>query len=89
MVITLLIMAYSPMDGVSRRITTMCRRQGITTNTLYVVVGAVLMATCSAALVSERAVPPPLLRFLQALTIPVSLASKVPQMLELQRDKAT
>lgn len=89
MAITLLIMWYSPMDAVSYRVTTMCRRRGVSTNAFYVVTGAVLMAVCSALLVSETAVPPPLLQFLQLLTIPVSLASKVPQILELHRDKAT
>ena len=48
MVITLLIMAYSPMDGVSRSVTSWCRARGVSTN-----------------------------------------ASKVPQILELHRDKAT
>ena len=89
MVITLLIMAYSPMDGVSRSVTSWCRARGVSTNALYVVVGAAVMALCSLALASEVAVPPHLLQFLQGLTIPVSLASKVPQILELHRDKAT
>ncbi|WFD29203.1 hypothetical protein MSPP1_000209 [Malassezia sp. CBS 17886] len=89
MVITLLIMAYSPMDSVSRRITSRCRAYGITTNAFYVCVGALTMALCSLALASATAVPPAALQFLQAFTIPVSLASKVPQILELHRDKAT
>lgn len=89
MVITLLIIAYSPMDSVSRRVTTFCRAHGISTNALYVAIGAVLMVVGSLALISERTVAPPLLQFLQGLTIPVSLASKVPQMLELHRSKAT
>ena len=89
MLITLLIMAYSPMDGYSRQVTATCRRWGITTNMFYVSVGAAIMALSSLALASERAVPPHALQFLQALTIPASLASKVPQILELNRDKAT
>lgn len=89
MVITLLIIAYSPMDGVSRFITRACRRRGIFTNTFYVALGAVLMVFGSLALISDKIVPPHLLLFLQGLTIPVSLASKVPQMLELHRSKAT
>lgn len=89
MVITLLIIAYSPMDSYSRRVTTFCRARRISTNTLYVVVGATLMVLGSLALISETAVPPPLLKTLQAFTIPVSLASKVPQIMELHRDKAT
>ncbi|WFC98650.1 hypothetical protein MYAM1_001381 [Malassezia yamatoensis] len=89
MVITLLIIAYSPMDVYSRRITTFCRARGITTNTFYVCVAATVMVLCSLALASDTAVPPSMLRVLQLFTIPVSLASKVPQMMELQRDKAT
>lgn len=88
MIITLLIMAYSPMDGVSRRVTTFCRARNVTTNSLYVVVGAVLMALGSAALISDSIVSASLLNFLQGLTIPISLASKVPQILELHRSKA-
>ena len=83
MIITLLIIAYSPMDSVSRRITTFCRQQRISTNALYVWVGAILMLLGSLALISSTIVPPHLLQILQGLTIPVSLASKVPQMLEL------
>ena len=86
MIITLLIIAYSPMDTYSRRVTTFCRARGITTNTLYVTVAAVTMVLCSLALASETAVPPAMLKTLQLFTIPVSLASKVPQMLELYRD---
>lgn len=89
MIITLLIIAYSPMDSYSRRVTTFCRARGISTNALYVAVAATIMVLCSLALASETAVPPPLLKTLQAFTIPVSLASKVPQILELHRDKAT
>ncbi|WFD45571.1 hypothetical protein GLX27_000192 [Malassezia furfur] len=89
MIITLLIIAYSPMDTYSRRVTTFCRARGITTNTLYVSVAAVTMVLCSLALAFETAVPPAMLKTLQLFTIPVSLASKVPQMLELHRDKAT
>jgi hypothetical protein len=89
MIITLLIIAYSPMDSVSRRITTFCRQQRISTNALYVWVGAILMLLGSLALISSTIVPPHLLQILQGLTIPVSLASKVPQMLELHRSKAT
>ena len=73
MLITLLIMAYSPMDGYSRQVTATCRRWGITTNMFYVSVGAAIMALSSLALASERAVPPPALQFLQALTIPCLL----------------
>lgn len=89
MIITLLIIAYSPMDGVSRRATTLCRRIGVSTNTFFVAIGATLMVCGSLALASETAVPPRALQLLQGLTIPVSLASKVPQMLELHRAKAT
>lgn len=89
MVITLLIMWFSPMDSVSFRITTLCHQRGIPSNAFYVVVGAALMIICSLMLISETVVPLPLLQFLQLLTIPVSLASKVPQILELHRDKAT
>lgn len=89
MLITLLIIAYSPMDAYSRRVTTFCRARNVSTNTLYVGVAASVMVLCSLALASETAVPPRLLKMLQACTIPVSLASKVPQMLELYRDKAT
>ena len=74
MLITLLIMAYSPMDGYSRQVTATCRRWGITTNMFYVSVGAAIMALSSLALASERAVPPPALQFLQALTIPASVS---------------
>ncbi|WFD33853.1 hypothetical protein MCUN1_000676 [Malassezia cuniculi] len=89
MVITLLIMWYSPMDGVSHRVTAFCRRKGVSTNAFYVVVGAAAMVIGTLLLISDKAVPPPLLQLLQLLTIPVSLASKVPQILELHRDKAT
>ncbi|WFD25681.1 hypothetical protein MNAN1_000645 [Malassezia nana] len=89
MIITLLIIVYSPMDGISRRATTLCRRFGISTNTFFVTVAAALMVLGSLALASETTVPPRTLSWLQGLTIPVSLASKVPQMLELHRAKAT
>ena len=89
MVITLLIIAFSPMDGVSRLVTRACRQRGIFTNTFYVALGAVVMVLGTLALISEKTVPPHLLQLLQGLTIPVSLASKVPQMLELHRSKAT
>ena len=89
MIITLLIIAYSPMDSISRRTTTLCRRFGISTNAFFVALGATLMVLGSLALASEAAVPPRALQWLQGMTIPVSLASKVPQMLELHRAKAT
>lgn len=89
MIITLLIIAYSPMDGVSRRTTTLCRHFGVSTNAFFVALGAALMVLGSLALASETAVPPRALQWLQGMTIPVSLASKVPQMLELHRAKAT
>lgn len=89
MVITLLIIAYSPMDAYSRRITTFCRAHRITTNALYIAAAATWMGLGSLALASPTVIPPVALKMLQLCTIPVSLASKVPQILELHRDKAT
>ncbi|EPQ28014.1 uncharacterized protein PFL1_04341 [Pseudozyma flocculosa PF-1] len=80
MVITLLVIAYTPLtaggyvDPSSRLI--------------QVLLAAIAMAFGSLALASPSVVSSSLLTLLQATTIPISLASKVPQMLELHRSKS-
>lgn len=78
MIITLLIIAYSPISTGS---SAQARR------TRVVVAGA-LMVALSTFLFSPPLCPSGLLSFLQALTIPISLISKVPQMVELHTRKA-
>lgn len=86
MIITLLIIAYSPSNS-SRPLT---KGSSIRTSSQLVplLTTGSLMLLGSLALSSSTLIPPHLLSFLQACTIPISLASKVPQMLELNRDKA-
>lgn len=78
MVITLLILAYAPL---SAKLTEHKRK------TRVIVAGA-LMVALSVFLFSPAMCPAGLLAFLQALTIPISLISKVPQMVELHTRKA-
>ncbi|KAN0062445.1 hypothetical protein ACQY0O_005336 [Thecaphora frezii] len=80
MIITLLVILYSagPTQGC---VEPRSRRP-------HAVLAATLMVLGSVALASPSVIPPPLLTTLQALTIPISLASKVPQMLSLHRHKA-
>ncbi|PWN49152.1 mannose-P-dolichol utilization defect 1 protein [Violaceomyces palustris] len=80
MIITLLVIAYSPARK-GQAIDPASRKSAI-------LVAALVMLSGSVALSSPTVIPPTLLTLLQALTIPISLASKVPQMLELHRDKA-
>lgn len=85
MIITLLIIAYSP--STTRPLTS---GSSIRTSSKLAPFfsTAALMLLGSLALSSSTLIPPHLLSILQACTIPISLASKVPQMLELHRDKA-
>lgn len=78
MVITLLIIAYTP---ISPSLTEQARRR-------RVMIAAMLMGALTIFLFSPHLCPAGLLSFLQALTIPISLTSKVPQMVELHTRKA-
>lgn len=80
MIITLLVIAYTPatkngMVNPSARSTQMT-------------LAAAVMAIGSLALATPSVISSSTLTFLQACTIPISLASKVPQMLELYKDKS-
>lgn len=78
MIITLLIIAYSPIPPGSNA---QARRT-------RVVVAGTLMVALSTFLFSPPLCPSGFLSLLQALTIPISLISKVPQMVELHTRKA-
>lgn len=78
MVATLLIIAYAPLSAELTEKVRQRRAAG----------AAALMTALSVFLFSPAFCPVGLLSFLQALTIPISLASKVPQMVELHARKA-
>lgn len=80
MIILLLVIAYSP-DTRTGRVDPSAHSTKIT-------IAAALMAIGSLALATPAVIPASTLTFLQALTIPISLASKVPQMAELYKDKS-
>jgi mannose-P-dolichol utilization defect protein 1 len=84
MVITLLILYYAPLPRLQRVLPVSLRPPRA-----RVAAAAVIMLLFSLALASPTLVPPGALAVLQATTIPVSLASKVPQMQELARRKET
>lgn len=80
MIITLLVIAYTPLT-----------KNGMidpSARSNQMVLAAVLMAIGSLALATPSVISSSTLTFLQACTIPISLASKVPQMLELYKDKS-
>lgn len=85
MAITLLIIFYSPTIVNLPSGGSSVRFSG-NIPTLALSAGAMLLG--SLALASPAIIAPHVLSFLQATTIPVSLASKVPQIRELHRDKA-
>ncbi|KDN52950.1 mannose-P-dolichol utilization defect 1 protein [Tilletiaria anomala UBC 951] len=84
MVITLLIIAYSPVKSLpaSSASATKSRRSAA------LLIAATLMALLSLFLFTPSLCSISLLSLLQAMTIPISLMSKVPQILELHRRKA-
>ncbi|PWZ00487.1 mannose-P-dolichol utilization defect 1 protein [Testicularia cyperi] len=80
MIITLLVIAYTPLAKTGA-VNPSKRSNQITMAAALMVVGSLALATPNIVSMST-------LTFLQALTIPISLTSKVPQMLELYRDKS-
>ncbi|TQS31317.1 hypothetical protein Golomagni_08406 [Golovinomyces magnicellulatus] len=80
MVITMLVIAYTA-DARTGRVDPSAHSTKIT-------VAAALMAVGSLALATPSVISSSTLTFLQACTIPISLASKVPQMAELYKDKS-
>ncbi|KAK0527197.1 hypothetical protein OC835_005045 [Tilletia horrida] len=88
MIITLLIIYYAPLPHQLKTIagggTDSRGRQNMNKVTL----AATAMAVGVLFLASDTLCPPNVLRFLQACTIPISLASKVPQMVELHTTRA-
>lgn len=80
MVILLLVIAYTPSSKTGR--------VDPSAHSTKLTVAAALMAIGSLALATPSVITESTLTFLQALTIPISLASKVPQMLELYKDKS-
>lgn len=80
MIITLLVIAYTPLT-----------KNGVvdpSARSTQMMLAAVAMAIGSLALATPSIISSSTLTFLQACTIPISLASKVPQMLELYKDKS-
>ncbi|KAE8220836.1 hypothetical protein CF319_g5704 [Tilletia indica] len=84
MIITLLIIYYTPLSPVKSLGGTSAPGQNMNKVTL----AATLMIVGVLFLSSQTLCPPHLLKFLQACTIPISLASKVPQMVELHTTRA-
>ncbi|CAD6884380.1 unnamed protein product [Tilletia laevis] len=84
MVITLLIIYYAPLQSIKSLGGTSAPGQNLNKVTL----AGTLMVVGVLFLSSQTLCPPHLLRFLQACTIPISLASKVPQMVELHTTRA-
>lgn len=80
MIILLLVIAYTP-NAKTGRVDPSARSNTIT-------VAAALMGIGSLALATPSVIPASTLTLLQACTIPISLASKVPQMAELYKDKS-
>ena len=80
MIILLLVIAYTP-DHRSGRVEPSARSNTIT-------IAAALMGIGSLALATPAVISASTLTFLQACTIPISLASKVPQMAALYKDKS-
>ena len=80
MIILLLVIAYTPSSKWGR--------VDPSTHSTKLTVAVALMAIGSLALATPSVITHSTLTFLQALTIPISLASKVPQMLELYKDKS-
>ncbi|KAJ1028562.1 hypothetical protein NDA16_001728 [Ustilago loliicola] len=80
MIILLLVIAYTPSSKTGR--------VDPSAHSTKLTVAAVLMAIGALALAAPSVITQSTLTFLQALTIPISLASKVPQMLELYKDKS-
>lgn len=80
MIILLLVIAYTA-DVRTGRVDPAAHSNKIT-------IAAVLMGIGSLALATPSIIPAQTLTFLQACTIPISLASKVPQMAELHREKS-
>jgi len=89
MIITLLIIYYAPLSASLKSLgagTNPAAERGRNMN--KVTLAATLMVLGVIFLASPSLCTPRLLRFLQACTIPISLASKVPQMVELHTTKA-
>ncbi|KAK0543233.1 hypothetical protein OC861_004870 [Tilletia horrida] len=84
MIITLLIIYYAPVD----KLKSIGGKNAPGQNMNKVTIAATLMALGVLFLSSSTLCSPKLLRFLQACTIPISLASKVPQMVELHTNRA-
>ena len=86
MVITLLIIAYSPISSLPMSSGSSLRTSS--NRSLPLIVAGTSMVLLTLFLFTPSLCPSGLLSLLQACTIPISLISKVPQMLELHRRKA-